>query len=593
MSKDKKLYDILVDNDRIKKDLNRSSESPTTKRPVRDEDKKNLEDLVSKYTVDYQKLEKEEEVRRLELNSLAQKLEGINNLLSIRHDSRKKLEENDKKYETFKKKVNIQLAQTDDEINAAVDFLLKQPQASPAHVSAAEGEIQLSAEMKDFADDVDAIIKGLLDNPYVNPNGEFSDFVNYLIKHDDGEILANLYLSLFIDLETQYTVSLSKSPERFNIENKGVTLSASLAASVAREFPDESPTIQSISNGVISFSIEPRRSEVMEEGTDAKEGESVLDFSPHKPRRTDYQPTRNTSVTFDVSILLELIESMICDLLSFNESEFPENPNRPPENDRSTSEILLHELQLIELLIRDHETKIKHSNLYNELNERLLHLRGLFDTNLKLSQDEQLRINQNEPQPVATGTTAGNEMDTHESSEEEIRVPSFIDYAMSSMFSLDTCIQELNLVISNTELIDYVEYIYIRPSSIHINEQQPSPSPAPPVRDFPKQPNMGYAGAAVLEDMTGFTLGHQDRVNEGLRQMDAALAANGGDSIVEIHDGGRPITKKPTRRKPRRNTRNYQSHNKRKHHSNKKSTIRHRKSYRKRNHTIKRRSHRK
>jgi hypothetical protein len=180
-------------------------------------------------------------------------------------------------------------------------------------------------------------------------------------------------------------------------------------------------------------------------------------------------------------------------------------------------------------------------------------------------------------------------MDTHESSEEEIRVPSFIDYAMSSMFSLDTCIQELNLVISNIELRDSVEYIYIRPSSIHTNEQQHSLSPAP-VRDFPKQLNMGYAGAAVLKDKLGaaFTLYPPDQANEDLMRIDAALD-QGGDSF----GGRRPITKKPTRRKPRRNTRNYQSHNKRKHHSNKKSTIRHRKSYRKRNHTIKRRSNRK
>ena len=57
--------------------------------------------------------------------------------------------------------------------------------------------------------------------------------------------------------------------------------------------------------------------------------------------------------------------------------------------------------------------------------------------------------------------------------------------------------------------------------------------------------------------------------------------------------GRRPTPKKSTRRKPRRHTRNYQSHNNtRKQHSNKKSTIKHRKSYRKHNHTIKRRKNR-
>jgi hypothetical protein len=59
-------------------------------------------------------------------------------------------------------------------------------------------------------------------------------------------------------------------------------------------------------------------------------------------------------------------------------------------------------------------------------------------------------------------------------------------------------------------------------------------------------------------------------------------------------DGGRRATyKKSTRRKPRRHTRNYQSHNnKRKQHSSKKSTIKHRKSYRKHNRTIKRHKNR-
>ena len=58
--------------------------------------------------------------------------------------------------------------------------------------------------------------------------------------------------------------------------------------------------------------------------------------------------------------------------------------------------------------------------------------------------------------------------------------------------------------------------------------------------------------------------------------------------------GRRPTPKKSTHRKPRRHTRNYQSHNnKRKQHSSKKSTIKHHKSYRKHNRTIKRRSHRK
>jgi hypothetical protein len=56
--------------------------------------------------------------------------------------------------------------------------------------------------------------------------------------------------------------------------------------------------------------------------------------------------------------------------------------------------------------------------------------------------------------------------------------------------------------------------------------------------------------------------------------------------------GRRPTPKKSTRRKPRRHTRNYQSRNKRKHRSNKKSTIKHRKSYRKHNRTVKRRKSR-
>jgi hypothetical protein len=57
-------------------------------------------------------------------------------------------------------------------------------------------------------------------------------------------------------------------------------------------------------------------------------------------------------------------------------------------------------------------------------------------------------------------------------------------------------------------------------------------------------------------------------------------------------EGGHPITKKPTHRKPHRHTRNYQSRNKRKQHSSKKSSIKHRKSYRKHNRTIKRRKSR-
>ncbi len=62
----------------------------------------------------------------------------------------------------------------------------------------------------------------------------------------------------------------------------------------------------------------------------------------------------------------------------------------------------------------------------------------------------------------------------------------------------------------------------------------------------------------------------------------------------EFGGNGGSSAKKSTHRKPRRHTRNYQSHNnKRKQHSSKKSTIKHRKSYRKHNRTIKRRSHRK
>jgi hypothetical protein len=598
----KELEDIRIMNDPIEKILLSASESSTNrlKRLLREEEKlkqEKLQQQLLEHKNEYQKIQHEVNNLERHIESLNLKVNAINDLLFNRGESRKKLEDNDKKYKTFKEAVNTELTKTNTEIDQAVVSLLKQPQASPAHVSAAEGEIQLSAEMKDFADTVDGIIDDLLKNPHIN-NGELSGFVNSLISEKEGEFLANLYWSLFIDLETQYTVSFSKSPERFNSVNKGVTLSASLAESVAREFPDESPTIESISNGVISFSIEPRRSEEGEEGEGEGDGK-VLDFSPHKPTRTVYQPTRNTSVTFDVSILLELIESMICDLLSFNESEFPENPNRPPENDRSTSEILLHKLQLIELLIRDHETKEEYPGFYNELQIRLSALHAFFNTNLGLSQDEQALLLQRDPPPVATGATAGDSMGVSaDSSEEDIHVPSFIEYAALCISSLDTCIQELQLVISNTEISDSLEYIYIRPSSIHINEQQPSPSPAPPVLYSPKQPNMGYAGAAVLNDTFGdaVTLDPRDRVNEGLRQMNAALA-NGGYSLDDSFDnsigGGRPITKKPTRRKPRRNTRNYQSHNKRKHHSNKKSTIRHRKSYRKRNHTIKRRSHRK
>ena len=64
------------------------------------------------------------------------------------------------------------------------------------------------------------------------------------------------------------------------------------------------------------------------------------------------------------------------------------------------------------------------------------------------------------------------------------------------------------------------------------------------------------------------------------------------DSVPNTEGGRRRPVKKSTHRKPRRLTRNYQSRNKRKNHSIKKTTIKHRKSYRKHNRTIKRRKSR-
>jgi len=83
---------------------------------------------------------------------------------------------------------------------------------------------------------------------------------------------------------------------------------------------------------------------------------------------------------------------------------------------------------------------------------------------------------------------------------------------------------------------------------------------------------------------------------------DPGLASGGvalrGDLLSRFGGGHRPTSKKSTHRKPRRHTRNYQSHNKkpkrqRSSRSTKYNTIKHRKSYRKHNRTIKRRGNRK
>ena len=539
----------------------------TNKRTLREEDTEHLQKLQKQFEQhksEYQNIE--EEVTKLEtdIESLNLKIDDIHRLLVTHNNSREKLKESDKNYKRFKEEVNLGLAKTDTEIEKAVTSLLAKPQIL-SHVSAVEGEeAQLSQDMKDFADVIDAIIQDILNNPHVN-NTDLFNFVNKLIEENDGELLANLYLSLFIDLETQYTVSLSKSPERFNIVNKGVTLSASLEASVAREFPDDSPRNESIRDGVISFSIEPRRPERMDE----EEGKEKFVFSTPKV----------TPVTFDVSILLELIESMICDLWSFDEFEFPEYPGHQDENGSSSSKILiLQELQSIELLIQVHETKTKRDDLYQVLITGLSRLRYVFNMCVQLSSVEQYKINEKEPS-VATSETTSDRMGSADSSEEEIRVPSFIDYATSSIASLVTCIEELNLVI-NTEGINMSkEYLYIRPSSNDKNEQQHSQSPDPSrVHYHPNESNT--AGVASVSP-TNLTF----QLHDALEQMDDKLA-NGGESQNFV--GGRPITKKSTHRKPRRHTRNYQSHNKRKYRSRKKSTIKHHKSYRKHNRTIKR-----
>ena len=569
-----RLQDLQRNTDPISNILFPVDDELTAKRLVRDEDLADYEKGLSTYKSEYQKLEHDVSILEIGIESLSHYIlysEGK------KQEPPTKPEENDEAYRILKDKVK---SETDGEIQHAVQSLIAQSQ-QPVHVSPAEGEIQLPAGMTEFANIVDNIVDHIIDNLLKTPHAnivELSVFVNRLLDHNSGKILSDLYLSLFENLETQSKVSLSKSPERFLLENTGVTLSDSLEASIAREFPDESPTNVNIHNGMISYSIEPKRVEQIEEVEGGKEGEEMRGFSPQKPLRR-VQSMVNTPVNFDVSILLELIESMICDLLSFDKIEIPEIQN-------SSSEGLLHKLQSIELLILDHETNTRNENIYTDLHRLLHELRSLMNEYLLQHEQSKTNAGNTNVQQTASEEGMGSSAD---SPDEEISVPSFIDYIKLSIHALRLCLDELNLVVGvqNGAINLDTSYTYIHPSSDPLQVVSPSPTPMTP-----------YSSVSDVSPLKMVPLALWPS-KEVLDRMDTNLS-EGGESQNVGHNaeepvemttdgGGRPITKKPTRRKPRRNTRNYQSHNKRKHRSNKKSTVKHRKSYRKHNRTIKRR----
>ena len=160
------------------------------------------------------------------------------------------------------------------------------------------------------------------------------------------------------------------------------------------------------------------------------------------------------------------------------------------------------------------------------------------------------------------------------SGEDTIYVPTFISFAKSSSDSLIYCIFEINLFLARDKYQLEHNYKYL---SAVVSEESEVNSPLGRVE---KRGTATEAGAALFEGV-GFS---------PIKSMVLAPGEKNETEGGQGHEGGgHSPNKKSSRRKPRRNTRNYQSHNKRKNHSSKKSTIRHRKSYRKNNHTIKRR----
>ena len=338
--------------------------------------------------------------------------------------------------------------------------------------------------------------------------------------------------------------------------------------------------MSSIDDGIISVSIEqPEKTKVDKE-------ETVLADSPSFKPVYRKQTTVNIPITFDVSILLELIESMICDLLSFDKIEileFLEFLDHSSENDQIIEKLLSH-LQQIESLIREHETQENIADIYNQLQITIRALIELMILLYNRHEDVFKRQSQSltEVRNIADEKTTASSVSTDT---DEIFVPSFKDYITSSIHALGQSNYELDLVINKKHEIQMDhKYIYIHPSvTSTLENSQQSPSPRPVTTS---------GVASDIQDMTHEVtrrnlVGDLDRINKGL--------ANEGESfdLASLVDGGRrPTSKKSTHRKPRRHTRNYQSHNKRKHHSSKKSTIKHHKSYRKHNRTIKRRKSR-
>jgi hypothetical protein len=126
---------------------------------------------------------------------------------------------------------------------------------------------------------------------------------------------------------------------------------------------------------------------------------------------------------------------------------------------------------------------------------------------------------------------------------------------------------------------------YTRNGSVSASE---APNPAVQLESLPDSSAFSVLGAGSPE-RSPERMNTQPVVENGSPSMSMSPRAE-----KDTKKGGtrRSTSKKSTHRKPRRHTRNYQSRNKRKHRSNKKSTIKHRKSYRKHNRTVKRRKSR-
>jgi hypothetical protein len=478
-------------------------------------------------------------------------------------------------------------------INSSFDQQLQRSSAAQQPVLDVEGSI--TEEMKKVSESVASIINVVLSDaqspqPPILPD-DFLGFVKGLQKPENKAITVSLY-SLFENIETPSSISVSKSPERFN-ESRGVSIKDSIAESIERSslsIPNDGiTTYEFLADNIIQVSVSPSMprslsslspsslsspshnfftgmdESVTAGSTEPTDPRLLLSLSSQSqssssvPNSTPLLYSLTATVTFDLSILLELIQSIISGLWGLDEYEMSNIP------EKYTSEVLIERLQGVEKRIVSHITDIGESSaeqeFLKEIESNLRKLYELFDQPFVPGLDKDTARDEE----FMTGTGSG---------EDTIYVPTFISFAYSSLESVLRCISEIELFLARDQYQLEHNYKYL---SAVVSEESEVNSPLGRVE---KRGTATEAGAALFK---GF----------GLSPIKSMVLAPGEKSETGggqgREGGGHSPNKKSSRRKPRRNTRNYQSHNKRKNHSSKKSTIRHRKSYRKNNHTIKRR----